>query len=122
MTADAACFEAMSMFYDEVKSALHPVRAKTSNARVTASKICARKRPDLFPVRDKVVLNLLGVWGIGDYGVHWQVFRMLVQDDDLMGRLRAIVDRVRANEGVAVGDVNGMLRHLDVALWTHKRA
>ena len=96
-----------------------PVGAKTSSAKVTASKICARKRPDLFPIRDKRVLTFLGTWDVRDYGIDWQVFRYLVEDDELMAKLRDVVDRAAKVEGVSIGDPNGMLRHLDVALWTY---
>ncbi|WP_299442246.1 DUF6308 family protein [uncultured Phycicoccus sp.] len=110
--------EAMSEFYVTVKAALRPVGAKTSSPKVTASKICARKRPDLFPIMDKRVLRLLGTWDMRDYGMDWQVFRHLLEDEALMAALRNVVDQAAAIEGVSVGDPNCMLRHLDVALWT----
>ena len=118
-TAGVETLEVMSEFYEGVRTALAPVGAKTSSAKVTASKICARKRPDLFPIRDKRVLTLLGTWDVRDYGIDWQVFRYLVEDDALMAKLREVVDRAAKVEGVSIGDPNGMLRHLDVALWTY---
>ncbi len=117
-TAGVETLEAMGGFYDGVKAALRPVGAKTSNARVTASKLCARKRPDLFPIRDKRVLQLLGTWKLRSYAADWQVFCHLLDDKDLMATLRDVVDHAAAMDGVSVGDPNGLLRHLDVALWT----
>ncbi|WP_147066975.1 DUF6308 family protein [Knoellia locipacati] len=117
-TAGPETLDAMSEFYDGVKAALRPVAAKTSDAWVTASKLCARKRPDLFPIRDKRVRQLLGTWELRSYAADWQVFCHLLSDNELMAALRDIVDEAAGMDGVSVGDPNGMLRHLDVALWT----
>jgi hypothetical protein len=51
---------AMEQLYEAVKQALSADTVKNPNAWVTASKLCARKRPDLFPVRDKEVCDYLG--------------------------------------------------------------
>ena len=59
----------MELFYRHVKKALAKASAENSNPWVTASKLCARKRPDLFPVRDNVVCELLGLLPKGDYQV-----------------------------------------------------
>lgn len=118
-TAGLETLEAMSEFYVTVKGALHPVGAHTSNAKVTASKICARKRPDLFPIMDKRVLRLLGTWELRDYGTDWQVFGYLLDDDVLMANVRDIVDDAASRDGVSVGDPNCLLRHLDVILWSY---
>jgi Family of unknown function (DUF6308) len=55
--ANARCpaLTAMEGLYEAVKQALSADTVKNPNAWVTASKLCARKRPDLFPVRDKEV-------------------------------------------------------------------
>ena len=45
----------MEQLYEAIKQALSANTLKNPNAWVTASKLCARKRPDLFPVRDKEV-------------------------------------------------------------------
>jgi hypothetical protein len=55
----AAVAEPMAELYESVARCLRRAGAQRSNAWVTASKICARKRPNLFPVRDNVVLDLL---------------------------------------------------------------
>ena len=52
---------AMQQHYEAVKQALSADTVKNPNAWVTASKLCARKRPDLFPVRDKEVCDYLGL-------------------------------------------------------------
>jgi hypothetical protein len=109
----------MSEFYKAVKLALAPVGVRDSDRWVTASKICARKRPALFPVRDGVVTVYLGVRSFRSYATDWQVFGALLEDHHLMARLRRALDVASAEDGVRVGDPNGLLRHLDVVLWMH---
>lgn len=105
----------MAEFYELVKSSLHTVGSKTSNAWVTASKICARKRPRLFPVRDTVVTNRLGLKQ--SYPDDWPVFAALMTDEDLGHRIDAAVLEANSREGVDVGDTTLRLKHLDVLLW-----
>ncbi|TRW46384.1 DUF6308 family protein [Georgenia yuyongxinii] len=81
--ADADTLTAMAVFYEDVKHALKDPWAKSSDRWVTASKLCARKRPDLFPVRDRKVRDLLGLTRFADYRVDWQVFRHLAQSDEV---------------------------------------
>lgn len=68
----------MGQFYELVKATLRRAGVQSSNPWVTASKICARKRPNLFPVRDSVVVKLLGLKG--NYPDDWPVFAALVAD------------------------------------------
>jgi hypothetical protein len=109
----------MGTLHEAVKSALTPVRVRNSDRWVTASKVCARKRPHLFPVRDDVVTSYIGIRQLRSYAADWQVFRGLLEDDRLMTRLRKSVDEAAAEDDVQVGDPNALLRHLDVVLWMH---
>jgi hypothetical protein len=59
--ADEATLLDMASFHGAVKQALSAEESSTANPWVTASKLTARKRPDLFPVRDSVVCKLLGL-------------------------------------------------------------
>lgn len=113
---------AMEAFYLTVKSALSGPTTSSGNAWVTASKLCARKRPRLFPVRDNVVCEHLGLLGPrrrGDYRVDWQVYRAIAGDRRVSDALTALIPRVR-EEGqdrrlqIETSD----LRLLDAALWT----
>ncbi|GAA2745327.1 hypothetical protein GCM10009868_26390 [Terrabacter aerolatus] len=109
----------MEVFYRHVKKALAKARVENSNPWVTASKLCARKRPDLFPVRDNVVCELLGLLPKGDYQVDWQVFRHLMADSE-------ILDAIAMATGAATEGTDGSvlvvdqepLRVLDAALWS----
>lgn len=86
-----------------------------SNPWVTASKLCARKRPNLFPVRDKVVIGYLG---LGDgYGQQWPAFAAIMREPQVTSVLKRLVSAADAQQGVDVGDANHLLRHLDVVLW-----
>ena len=78
--AGSPALTAMEGLYEAVKQALSADTVKNPNAWVTASKICARKRPDLFPVRDKEVCNYLGLTQWRNYQVDWQIFRSLIGD------------------------------------------
>ena len=112
-------FLAMEAFYDLVKSLLVKADTKSSNAWVTASKITARKRPDLFPVRDNVVCKLLGINRLGDRAKDWVVFRELMRDEEVRAALSATMSKAEAlkDERVVRFDVEP-LRQLDVVLWT----
>ena len=66
---------AMAELHHALKRALSPPEVTKPNPWVTDSKLCARKRPDLFPVRDSVVCAYLGLIDPkGNYEVDWQVF------------------------------------------------
>jgi hypothetical protein len=120
--ADADQLLAMAQLHEALKQALSPAEVKNPNPWVTASKLCARKRPDLFPVRDNVVCKHLGlIESRGNYEVDWQVFRHVIQDNAIRRQLDAIVDEAAGRPGVDVGHPNRRLRHLDVVLWMHAR-
>lgn len=98
----------MAAFYRFTKATIG------SNPWVTASKLCARKRPHLFPVRDRVVLDLLGL--PADYSANWPAFAWIMRDEELREHLRGVV-REAQGRGAQVGDAALLLRHLDVILW-----
>lgn len=106
----------MAEFYGQVKLCLRRANARSSGAWVTASKICARKRPHLFPVRDSTVVELLGL--TGNYPDDWPVFGSLVADAEVVGHLDVAVAAV-TSEGTELGGPDLRLRHLDVVLWMH---
>lgn len=117
--AGADDLAAMARFYDEVKVHLGEPTTASSDRWVTASKICARKRPQLFPVRDSVVRDLLDLTRYGDYQIDWQVFRALVQDPEVTHAIESALhaaDQARANRDLVI-DLE-QLRVLDAALWT----
>jgi hypothetical protein len=58
-SAGIPALTAMVELYEAVKRALSAETVRNPNAWVTASKLCARKRPDLFPVRDREVCHYL---------------------------------------------------------------
>jgi hypothetical protein len=111
---------AMAKLSEAVKQALSADTVRNPNAWVTASKLCARKRPDLFPVRDKEVCDYLGLNQLRNYQVDWQVFRSLIGDPDIIA---AIDVMCKATAAVAAGRRlqadQSRLRLLDAAIWTH---
>lgn len=111
--ADNDTFQAMRQLYTRVKSTLG------SNPWVTASKLCARKRPALFPVRDRRIRDLLGLTRHANYEVDWQVFREIMANHDITTALRNLAEQ--ANDDSVHLDTYP-LRWLDAALWMHARA
>ena len=111
----------METFYDGVKNSLTRAgTTKPSDAWVTASKIAARKRPDLFPVRDTLVTIYLGTRTTKDYFTDWIVFRHLMNDAGVQDELERISNALNdLPEPEAYLVEESRLRLLDVALWTH---
>lgn len=117
--AGTSTLRAMERLYGQVKPALSQSDVHDKNAWVTASKLCARKRPDLFPVRDRIVCQYLGLLNDGNYQVDWQVFRYLISQRDVRDAIDVLVDQAVRVPGVQFGSPVRYLRHLDVALWMH---
>jgi hypothetical protein len=113
---------AMEVLYTAVKEALSDPSTANPNAWVTASKLCARKRPELFPVRDNIVCAHLGLLPKGTRGNHqidWQVFRALIGDRRVIDAIDALDPLVKAEaRDRRVQTDPGRLRLLDAALWT----
>ncbi|WP_053205309.1 DUF6308 family protein [Jiangella muralis] len=109
--ADAAdaVLDAAEHLHLQLKNALG------GNKWVAASKLCARKRPRLFPVRDSLVTR--GLLGVGeDRRVDWLVYQHLVTDTEV----RRLLEKVIAESAVRESDLlDPPLRILDVVLWMH---
>ena len=119
-SARSPALTAMAGLCGVVKRALSAEESvRNPNAWVTASKLCARKRPDLFPVRDKEVCDYLGFPSL-EFQVDWQIFRSLIGDPDIIA---AIDVMARATAAAAAGRrlqvEQSRLRLLDAALWTY---
>ncbi len=89
---------------------------------VTASKLCARKRPYLIPVRDNVVGAGLGAAALARSSVYWQVIRALLKEASVIAAMREARTRMQADADrnhapIKVDDSD--LRFLDAALWMH---
>jgi Family of unknown function (DUF6308) len=121
--AGPSALTAMAELYEAVKQALSADTVRNPNAWVTASKLCARKRPDLFPVRDKKVCDYLGLTQLQNYQVDWQVFRSLIDDPNIIA---AIDVMSKATAAAAAGRRlqadQSRLRLLDAAFWTYTKS
>ena len=70
---------------------------------MTASKLCARKRPHFFPVRDSVVTQL--VLGLGQVlPGRLEVYRHLLADRELMAELSSVAARASELSDRPIGD------------------
>ncbi len=116
-TADTATLDLMAAFYLKVKATLG------GNPWVTASKLCARKRPNLFSVRDNLVLTLLGLLpgpATSGYAVNWAVYRRLILDPEItQGITSAVHTATTYARNISIETYP--LRQLDVVLWMHAR-
>jgi Family of unknown function (DUF6308) len=110
--ADDDTLLAMRQLYKTVKSTLG------TNPWVTASKLCARKRPALFPVRDKLIRDYLDLTRYDNYEIDWQLFRAIMRNHEVETALHSLADIAR---GDSVHLDNYPLRWLDAALWMHAR-
>lgn len=115
---DAEGFAAMEVLYLHVKRSLAKASAKSSNPWVVASKLCARKRPDLFPVRDNVVCRLLDVQRARNFRVDWLVFQALMKDREVREALSTVRSAVEVHATDSLVLDSEDLRVLDAALWT----
>jgi hypothetical protein len=119
--------DSMWLLYNHFRSLL-ATPERLSNHWVFAAKLCARKRPYLFPVRDSVVCRYLSGWRrlagssadaqggrLGWFTSDIQVFAHLASDEMLR---RSLADhRSQAAERNLKLD-DPPLRLLDVLLWT----
>ncbi|EFG77967.1 hypothetical protein HMPREF0591_2096 [Mycobacterium parascrofulaceum ATCC BAA-614] len=107
-TADLKVWRAADELYQTCKYAFG------KNPWVTASKLCSRKRPQFFPVRDEVVtIKRLGAGK--DRLTDWQVYKHLMKTGPIVERLHQLEREVCARSGVLALDPP--LRILDVLLW-----
>ncbi|MGK5441427.1 DUF6308 family protein [Micromonospora sp. URMC 105] len=117
--ADAATLVDASALYEDVKRALASPRTAKSDPWVTASKLCARKRPSLLPVRDRKVRELLGIPPRSDHRHDWLIHRGLMRDSMTLGLLRDAKTNATTQDGIRADVRDPSLRVLDVVLWTH---
>ncbi|MFF0468305.1 DUF6308 family protein [Micromonospora zamorensis] len=108
-----------SALYGDIKRALASPRTVRSDPWVTASKLCARKRPSLLPVRDRKVRNLLGIPTGSDHQHDWLIHRELMRDSDILALLDDSTTNATTREGIRLYIQDPSLRVLDVVLWTH---
>ncbi|WP_444947421.1 DUF6308 family protein [Micromonospora ureilytica] len=117
--ANAATLIDASALYEDVKRALASPKPAKSDPWVTASKLCARKRPSLLPVRDRKVRELLRIRPRSDHRRDWLIHRGLMRDSTIRRLLHDARSNATTEAGSRVDVRDSPLRVLDVALWTH---
>lgn len=116
--ADTHALLAMQDLYRAIKTALSAATTRTPDAWVTASKLCARKRPDLYPVRDTRIRDHLGIPANNNgYATPWLLFRTLIQDHNIITATDTAADAATDGHPRVHLDTS-RLRLLDAALWT----
>jgi hypothetical protein len=110
-TAPAGTLKAAAKFYETTKKCLG------ANPWVIASKLCARKRPKLIPVRDTIVVAELGLTN-RDFRTDWLVYRSLLRDQDIANGLASV--QKAADEKVSGIVSLPLLRVLDTVVWRYR--
>ncbi len=113
--ADRGLFVSMSDLQESVAAAVASSGSCGPNAALLVAGICARKRPQLFAIRDHRVCALLGLAPDVEHTLHWQVFTHLLQADAVVNRLATIMSAVRAS-GADVRTDSYPLHHLHALL------
>ncbi|WP_068428734.1 DUF6308 family protein [Piscicoccus intestinalis] len=119
--ADADLVLAMDQLYTTLRALVPPPVDRYQQNWAPAAKLCARKRPNLFPLRAEGTIRYLGMWP-SRYQVDWQVFHHVLSDAQLRDDVARIVERAAEAPGVDVGDPGHLLRHLEVIVWMHAPA
>lgn len=115
-------FQKMSAFYDFLKPLLSDASSETSERWVAASKLTARKRPDLFPIRDHVVCGYLGLLPLRDRSKDWMVFRHIMRNEEVHALLSALPAEIMSASAGRTAQIDSEpLRLLDVAIWMYAR-
>ena len=109
---------------EELQNTLRTFMSEDANRWVFASKMCARKRPMHFPVRDELVCTYLaddrglgrGEGKLGRFRRDIQVFAYLMSSQAIKQRLSELYRELQSRTSGSV-DIQD-LRVLDAALWT----
>lgn len=111
-------FVSMTEFYDFTKSLLSRSSVASPNPWVTTSKLVARKRPDLFPVRDNVVCRYLEINKLKDARKDWFVFRTLINTSRVQQKLQELPEKIEEAAAEAPLQLDREpMRLFDAALW-----
>lgn len=119
---EAGSAETLARMY-KLHAYIRDLLAGTSQRWVTAAKLCARKRPRLFPIRDNLVCEYLGAsrklktgdgWP-GDFAVDIQVYAYLMTEPAIQDALAELRGTLSNAYGLRVDDED--MRLLDAALW-----
>lgn len=89
------------------------LRQEISLPRVATHKLLARKRPQLFPIRDSVVEEALGLSGQND--PWWRPWWMALSTDD------ALVCHLHDIRHLAGTPQLSLLRVADIVIWLRQR-
>lgn len=116
--------DSMWDLYSAIKSMLPALGKRETNQWVMASKVCARKRPMLFPVRDAQVCRYLAdnphmghqQGRLGAFQRDIQVFAYLSTDETVRRWINEARDKVLEQHPTWVVDWSD-LRILDIVLW-----
>jgi hypothetical protein len=107
-TANGSHLQAACQLHSIVYGALSTNEGRRTEASIKADKLCARKRPGLFPIRDRRVSAVVGSRA-------WRTFQALLNDQVIVGALNRA--RIAASNRVPqVGHLQ-QLRVLDTILW-----
>lgn len=118
--ADPPALQAGWDFYCACRYVLADPNAAHSDPWVTATKLAARKRPLLIPVRDNVVRKALGYEPFRNGQIDWQLIGAIAASPEIVAAIQvALRDaQLRGTNRRLRFDTNP-LRVIDAATWMH---
>lgn len=118
--ADAHALQAGWDFYCACRRVLKDPAAQQSDPWVTATKLAARKRPLLIPVRDTVVRKALGCDKFRDGRIDWQVIGAIAASAEVAAAIDAALSEAStAASNKRIRFDTNPLRLIDAATWMH---
>ena len=112
--ADTDLLQKAEAFYLSVR------RALGRDPWVTTSKLCARKRPSLIPVRDDLVTRqVLGM--AVHWWTDWLVYQQLISNESVLTELGRLIAGASSLGSADAAIDDPPLRVMDVALWMYAR-
>jgi len=120
--ADKQTLVQMERLTEAVLRAVHDGTTGQADARALAIALCARKRPDLFPVTDPSVSAFLGLGTSPDDRITWQVMWHVLGDREVLNAIDALKDDVERETAGRVMAESSRARVLFATLATYLSA
>lgn len=117
--ADEQTLVQMDRLTEAVLRCVHEGATDEAEAWAFAVALCARKRPDLFPVVDPGAGVFLGLGSSPDHRITWQVMRHVLGDREVLSRVDGLKVTMEREPSARVRVESSRLRLLFAAVAAH---
>ena len=117
--ADDQTLVHMERLHDAVLRSVQDCATDAVEARAFAIALCARKRPDLFPLQDPGASSFLGLGTSPDQRIAWQVMRHVLGDHEVLTAIDTLEGAVERETSGRVTVEFSRLRLLLVTVATY---